>query len=198
MIKVVHAKEVNMDVRKKISEVYIDGFGEHLNFFSKDRKKLERALEHMFNLDVFYVALIDGEIAGITACTDGTVHSINHNKKELRKHLGWYKGTIANMVFKNQFQEFSGDVRNGAASVEFVATAREHRGKGVATAILNHLLTLPQYKEYILEGVADTNLAAIKLYEKLGYKEFKRTKQKHTRISGINYYLSMIYIKSAG
>jgi hypothetical protein len=31
----------------------------------------------MFNLDVFYIAVIDGEIAGIAACTDGKVSSVH-------------------------------------------------------------------------------------------------------------------------
>jgi ribosomal protein S18 acetylase RimI-like enzyme len=60
---------------------------------------------------------------------------------------------------------------------------------------MNHFFALPQYDEYILE-VADTNTAAVKLYEKLGYKEFKRIKEKHSRISGINYLIYVRYKKA--
>jgi hypothetical protein len=35
----------------------------------------------MFNLDVFYAALIDGNIAGIVALNDGTVPAVKLNKK---------------------------------------------------------------------------------------------------------------------
>ena len=43
----------------------------------------------MFNLDVFYIAVIDGEIAGIAACTDGKVSSVHLKSQELKKHLGF-------------------------------------------------------------------------------------------------------------
>lgn len=38
----------------------------------------------MFNLDVFYIAVIDGEIAGIAACTDGKVSSVHLKSQELK------------------------------------------------------------------------------------------------------------------
>lgn len=195
MIEIKRASELGESARKKISEVFVDGFGEHLTYFSKDRKNLERAFEHMFVLDHFYVGIIEEEIAGITTCSNGKAPSINQSKKELIKHLGFFKGTIANIVFKREFQKPPIVTGDQIASVGFVATASKHRGKGVATAILNYLLTLPQYNEYVLQDIADTNTPAINLYEKLGYKEFIRIKQKHSKITGINYYLSMKYIK---
>lgn len=70
MIEIKKANELGESTRKQISEIFVEGFGELHTFFSKDRRKLAIAFEHMFVLDVFYVALVDGEIAGITACTD--------------------------------------------------------------------------------------------------------------------------------
>lgn len=80
------------------------------------------------------------------------------------------------------------------ASVEFVATSSKFRGKGVATAIMNDLFSLQEYEHYVLE-VAGTNTSAVKLYEKLWLKEFKRIKQKFSKISGINYRVYMKYTK---
>ncbi|SES03248.1 Acetyltransferase (GNAT) family protein [Gracilibacillus ureilyticus] len=82
------------------------------------------------------------------------------------------------------------------ASIEFVATSSAFRGKGVATAIMSYLLTLHEYDYYILE-VADTNTNAVKLYEKLGFMEFKRVKQKFSKKAGINYRVYMKYEKEA-
>jgi ribosomal protein S18 acetylase RimI-like enzyme len=194
MIEVKRASELGENSKKKISEIFVDGFGKHLTAFSKDYKKLADAFEHMFVLDVFFVAVIDGEIAGITACTDGKISCINHNKKELIKHLGFLKGTFANIIFKREFQKPAIKTGDRIASVEFVATASKYKGKGVATEIMNYLFALPQYDEYILE-VADTNTNAVNLYKKLGYKEFHRIKQKHSKISGINYLVYMKYTK---
>lgn len=197
MIEVKLASEIGIgdSTRQQISHVFVDSFGEHLAFFSKDTNKLEKAFEHMFVLEVFYVAVLDGEIAGITTCSEGNMNVINHNKQELIKHLGFFKGTIANMVFKREFQKPPRETGDRIANVGFVATAAKHRGKGVATAIMNHLFSLPKYKKYILEDIADNNTSALNLYKKLGFKEFIRVKQKHSRFSGINYYLSMNYIK---
>lgn len=194
MIEIKHALELGESARKSISDIFADGFGEHLAFFSKDKEKLANALAHMFVLDVFYVALVDGEMAGITACTDGTISSVNPSRQELRKHLGFVKGTIAAMAFKREFQKPPILVGEGIASVEFVATSSSYRGQGVAMAIMNHLFAFPQYKEYVLE-VADTNVKAVKLYEKLGYEEFTRIKEKYGKLSGINYRVYMKYSK---
>lgn len=45
-------------------------------------KKVTKAFSHMFNLEVFYVAEIDGEVAGITACTDRRVPSVFIKSKD--------------------------------------------------------------------------------------------------------------------
>lgn len=59
----------------------------------------------MFNLDVFYIAVIDGEIAGIAACTDGKVSSVHLKSQELKKHLGFFMRTITYFILKREFEE---------------------------------------------------------------------------------------------
>ncbi len=194
MIEIKRANELKGNTKKRMSEIFVDGFGQHLTFFSNDPEKLAAALEHMFVPDVFYVAIADGEIAGMAACTNGKVFSVKLDQKELKRHLGVYKGTMAHLALKPQFEKPPVKIGDDIASVEFVATASKHRGKGVATAILNHILALPEYQEYILE-VADNNTNAVKLYEKAGFKEFERIKQRWSRISGVNYLVYMEYIK---
>jgi ribosomal protein S18 acetylase RimI-like enzyme len=81
------------------------------------------------------------------------------------------------------------------ASVEFVATSKKYRGQGVASAIMKYLYTFSEYNEYILEA-ADTNIPAVKLYEKLGYREIYRKKQKFGKYIGINYLVYMKYSKN--
>jgi len=65
------------------------------------------------------------------------------------------------------------ELSSQTGSIEFVATAPEHRGKGAAFGLLEHVMDAMPYTEYVLE-VADTNISAIRLYEKLGFNEFKR------------------------
>ncbi|MFD9941288.1 GNAT family N-acetyltransferase [Nonomuraea sp. NPDC059023] len=191
MIDVVCAADLHESYRRSIAEIFVDGFGPDFAFFSTDHGKLTDVLQHTLVLDLFYVALVDDRPAGIAACTNGRQLSFRHDKRELRRHLGFYKGTIAHIVFGREFYKPLPYTRDRLASLEFVATGASYRGMGVATTLLTHLLALPQYDEYVLADIADTNTAALGLYEKLGFREFKREKVNHTKRTGINAYVSM-------
>ena len=195
-MKIIRAVEFGHDAKLKISKIFVDGLYQWLRFFSKDKNKLQKAFTHMFNLDVFYVAVIDGGIAGMAACTDGKAASVHLQRKELKKHLGFLMGTITYYILKNQFEQkpYPFEIERGVGAVEFVATSNEFRGQGVATAMMKHIIDSSPYDEYVLE-VADTNTIAVRLYEKLGYKEFLRIKHKHSKRSGVDYLVYMKYSK---
>ncbi|WP_424475143.1 GNAT family N-acetyltransferase [Oceanobacillus kimchii] len=196
-MQIMRANEFNDQyVREKFSKTFVDGFGEDLRYFTEDREKLAKALEHIFILENFYITVVDEDIAAITFCTNGDKLAIQHNKKELRKHLGWLKGTIANVVFKKEFQKPPVKTGDKIANIGFVATAEKYRRQGMASTLMNYILSLPQYETFLLETIADTNTSALQLYKNLGLKEIKRTKQKHTKFSGINYYIDMAYKKN--
>jgi ribosomal protein S18 acetylase RimI-like enzyme len=196
LMKTILASEFGNNTKMKISQVFVDGFFQWLHFFSKDKEKLIQAFCHMFNLEVFYVAVIDSEIAGIAACTDGKIPTVKLNSNQMKKHLGFFMGTIAYLILKREFEtkKYPFKIEKGMGMVEFVATSTKYRGKGVATAILNHIFASTPYTIYALE-VADTNTNAINLYEKLGFIEFLRIKQKGSKRSGINHLVYMKYNK---
>lgn len=195
-MKIIRASEFGNGARTEISEIFVDGFYQWLNFFSADKEKLSKAFQHMFNLEVFYVAVIDGEIAGITACTDGKVPSVQLVNKELKKHLGFFRGTIAYFILKREFEEkqYPFKIEKDMGMVEFVATSTKYRGQGVATAIINYIFSVTTYDSYALE-VADTNTNAVNLYKKIGFVEFARVKQKYSKKSGVNNLVYMKYTK---
>lgn len=195
-MEIKQASEFGENIRKKISDIFVDGFIQWLQYFSKDSEKLSRAFAHMFILDSFYIAVMDGQPAGIAACTDGKTPPIRLQSKELRRHLGLIMGTIAGKILKRELENhpYPFPVESGWGSVEFVATDAKHRGKGVASSIIQHIVAETPYSTYILE-VADTNTSAVKLYEKLGFREFMRTPQKHSKQSGIDHLVYMKYQK---
>jgi ribosomal protein S18 acetylase RimI-like enzyme len=167
-MKTILASEFGNNTKMKISQVLLMDFFNGFIFFSKDKEKLIQAFCHMFNLEVFYVAVIDSEIAGIAACTDGKIPTVKLNSNQMKKHLGFFMGTIAYLILKREFEtkKYPFKIEKGMGMVEFVATSTKYRGKGVATAILNHIFASTPYTIYALE-VADTNTNAINLYEKL-------------------------------
>lgn len=72
-------------------------------------------------------------------------------------------------------------VDNQTAEIKRMRVNREHQGKGIGTLILSSLIQKAKergYKKLILD--TSTNQAAAKhLYEKRGFKEFKRGKTEH-------------------
>lgn len=196
-MEIIRASEFSNDTKMQISKIFVDGFYQWLNYFSKDKDQLTKAFSHMFNLDVFYIAVIDGKVAGITACTDGKAQSVHLNCQELRKHLGFFMGTITYIILKREFEkkQYPFEIIKDMGMVEFVAISTNYRGQGIASAIMKHIFASTPYNVYALE-VADTNTKAVKLYEKLGYSEFLRIKQKHSKQSGVNNLVYMKYVKT--
>ncbi|ROR30582.1 acetyltransferase (GNAT) family protein [Mobilisporobacter senegalensis] len=194
---VIRADKLDLDVRLQMSEIFAEGFTQWLVFFSKDKNIIAKAFAHMFVLDQFYVAVTDNKIAGMVACTDCRTLSVRLNKKELRKYLGFFKGSIAAIALKKEFERTFKNPPPETGSIEFVGTAVEFRGKRVATQIINYIISNTPYREYLIEEVADSNISAMNLYKKLGFKEYKRipVPQKRVKKIGINNFIALKYIK---
>jgi ribosomal protein S18 acetylase RimI-like enzyme len=194
---VLRADKLDFDVRTQMGTIFADGFMGWLGYFSKDRNKIAEAFAHTFVLDQFYVAVLDDKIAGMAACTDCIILSLKLNIKELRKHLGFLKGSIAGVVLKKEFESPYNPPPLETGSIEFVGTATEFRKKGVASLILSYIINNTNYREYLIEEVADTNIPAMKLYDKLGFHEYKRIPVPHKRAEkiGINNFISLKHIK---
>ncbi len=196
-VQVKPASDIGESVRSKFGAIFADGFSQWLQYFSKDNEKLAPAFAHMFILDAFYVAIVDGGIAGFSACTNGKTPPVRLDSKELRRHLGFLRGSIAGVMLKNELENhrYPFPIEPETGSIEVVATGKEYRGKGVASSIIRHIISATPYRSYVLE-VADTNTPAVSLYNQLGFKEFLRVPHKHSKHSGINFMVYMKYDKS--
>ncbi|OZB95346.1 N-acetyltransferase [Paenibacillus sp. XY044] len=197
MITVVRADQAEFDVRQGISETFAEGFTQWLGFFSKDSKKIAAAFAHMFNLDQFYVAVSDRQVIGMAACTNGKSLSVKLDNKELRKHLGFYKGSMAGIFLKKEFEAPFVNPSPGVGSIEFVGTASQFRGQGIASQLIRCIIEQTPYQVYLIEEVADTNIPALKLYTKLGFEEYKRRQipNKRAKKIGIHHMVSLRYTK---
>ncbi|MGG5359285.1 MULTISPECIES: GNAT family N-acetyltransferase [unclassified Enterococcus] len=183
--------------RKEVSRIFVDSFYQWLKFFSKDKEKLSAAFEHIFNEQLFYVAQIDGKTAGMAACSYKGVQTVQLQKEAFIKHLGFIRGRYAYSMLHKQFvtKEYPFTVAPSMGLIEFVAVSSDFRGQGVASALIETIMDREPFASYTLE-VADTNEPAVRLYQKLGFKEFKRVKEKHRKLTGLNYYIYMEKIKN--
>ncbi|MCP3805046.1 GNAT family N-acetyltransferase [Allokutzneria sp. A3M-2-11 16] len=191
MITMARGDELGERSRMRIADVLVRGFAQDFSFFSKDSRALADAFAHMLLLDRFHVACVDGEPAAVATLTSGTQQCFAPRWGPFRKHLGWVRGTVCYHVIRNQFMAVSEGAAEDVAEIGFVTTAPEHQGRGVATALLRHLVAQPGPRAFVLEEIKDTNEPALGLYRKLGFTEYRRRPQKHTARVGFEAYVSM-------
>ena len=76
--------------------------------------------------------------------------------------------------------------------LEFVTVARRCRRQGIATALLQKILSSGLYQDYILD-VVNTNTGAFRCYEKMGFRPFRQVPEKHSRQKGFDCKIYMKY-----
>lgn len=197
-MEVICAGEVSSNhIRNEISSIFVDGFYEWIKFFSKDKDVLKKAFAYMFNLDAFYIAIIDEAVAGFASISNDRVKNISLNRKQLQKHLGFFMGFFAYKVLRKEFEDkkYPFTITSDMQPIEFVATSSNHQRCGVASKIIQYIFEHDPHTLFVLE-VADTNSKAVALYKKLGFKEITRIKMKNSKQSGVDNLLYMEYVKT--
>jgi ribosomal protein S18 acetylase RimI-like enzyme len=195
MIEVKRGDELGEPYRRGITEVLVRGFAEDFAYFSGDARKLVDTFAHMVLLDRFYVAVVDGEPAAIASLTEGAQECFAPRWAEFRQHLGPVHGTTSYLIVRSQFLGAYDGARDGLAEIGFVTTAPRFQGRGVATALMRHLLALPECGEYVLRDIKDTNAPALGLYRKLGFGESARRPVRFTKRAGFSAYVSMSLVQ---
>ncbi|MNM77034.1 Acetyltransferase (GNAT) family protein [compost metagenome] len=171
--------ELGDDEARQATGIFVEGFYDMLRFFSADPVRLAKALEHALVKEQIYVAMEGEKVLGIFAYSVGQKRPFRFNLTVLRHTLGWIKGGLFYHFVRQELGKPL-DLADRQCYFEAVATAKEARGRGVASLLNNELISRLGYEDYILE-VVDTNIAAIRLYEKLGYTEFRRKPQRWFR-----------------
>ncbi|MFE9694978.1 GNAT family N-acetyltransferase [Micromonospora sp. NPDC005806] len=197
MVVVERGDELGEGYRRRIAEVYVRSFAADFVAFSRDTGKLADAFEHMLLLERFYIALVDGEPAGLASLTEGDQTLFAPRWREIRRHFGLARGLLGYVVIRRWFMRPSDGARPGLAEIGFVATEPAYQGRGVATALLRHLLALSGYREYVLEDIKDTNAPALGLYAKLGFTVYKRRKVRFAERAGFTELVSMKLVQDS-
>lgn len=182
---------------RQAADIFVEGFYDSLRYFSADPGKLAKALVHAMVKEQFFVALEEGKVLGIFAYSAGRKRPFRFHRAVLRRELGWLRGTLFYNLVRQELEKPL-ELADRQCYFEAVATAKEARGRGVASRLNDELVTRLGYEDYFLE-VVDTNTAAIRLYEKLGYVEFRRKPQRWFRKQvGFNARIYMRWMQSKG
>ena len=179
--------------RQALARCIAEGFEKDFSILCKDMDKTARALEGGVQTQRFWVAEREGVLIGTAAVSDCQGRAVLTDKAGYRKHFGPLRGRLALLVLKEEF-EAPLDIPPETGYLEFVTTDRRFRRQGVATALLQKIVTSGLYRDYILD-VVNTNANAIRLYEKLGFREFRRSPEKHGTKKGFS---AKIYMKYGG
>ncbi|MBQ3294504.1 GNAT family N-acetyltransferase [Candidatus Saccharibacteria bacterium] len=127
----------------------------------------------LFDYGHTLVAEEDGELHGILIFADNTITpwdcaarkaEIEASGIEMPEYFD-----RANEQYMRLVVEDARTLPDGVAEIEWVATDPNHRGKGIATKLLDRIKADPRYHELHLTVLAD-NPPAVRAYEKAGFE----------------------------
>lgn len=184
-----HLLKEGRDILTEAAIVFVDGYYKDLKTLTSDREKLVLIFKEAFVPQTFYVALLDGTVAGILACANNQARAMALDKSVVVKQLGWLK---ANLLYPYLRTEFNTPLAypDTTAYIEAVATHHQARGKGVATRLLAYVLKNLPYDEFRLT-VTDRNRAAIHIYTKHGFEQIDELKAGFFERKYFNYKIYM-------
>lgn len=183
-------QQLNSKQQEKVLEVFIDGFG-HLMTFAKSDEELKRVFASAFHPSLVYACIEEDKVLGLLGIATKHIRPIKLELELCIKMYGKLKGTLLckqmNGIFQSQVVKEETDLY-----IDVLATAKEERGRGVASKLLNYALTLDDYKDFWIE-VLSKNINAKRLYEKIGFKEYKKNRISFIRLVGYGYPIKMKY-----
>ena len=176
-----------------MASLFVTGFSQWLHHFDKTGSKLAQAFTRAFQLNTFFVAVTpDNQVLAMVGCPDGAP-SLQLNKYAFIKALGDIRGRFAYRILTKFLidTEYPFEVRPEMGSIEFVVADRAIQGQGITGRLIEYAMQHRRYSEYVLE-VASTNVRAVRLYQRLGFTEFKR--KPASKRSGVGDYLYLRHV----
>lgn len=189
----VHIRKASEIDRDNVALCIAEGFEKDFSILCKDNQKVADAIALGLNMEKFYVADVDGNVAGVLAISDCNGRAAKVEKVSLKKQLGLFKGIIGAFVLKEEFEkQLEYPVTTGY--IEFVAVRKKYRKQGIASTMIRESMLLTNYQDFVLD-VTDINEKAIRCYSSIGFEEFKRIPEKHGKQKGFNEKIYMRYCR---
>ena len=180
--------------RGAVAMCIAEGFAEDFSILCRDSAKVAAAIAGGLQMDLFYVAELDGSIAGVLAISDCHCRAARVDPAAMKKHWGFFKGWLGSLVLRGEF-EGKLEYPETTGYIEFVAVRQDFRRRGIASALLRESMELADYREFVLD-VTDVNTAAIRCYSSLGFEEFRRVSEKHAKQKGFGAKIYMRYARA--
>jgi 8-oxo-dGTP diphosphatase len=179
--------------RAAIASVIVEAYRHEFARLSRDMEKTAAALTPAVEVPRFFVADRGGDILGAIACTDRTGRAMRVEAEHWRRHLGALRGALAARILPRQWMSRL-DYPASTGYIEFVAVAERGRRQGIATQLVEGVITRTPYSNYELE-VTDVNTAARDCYRKVGFVDINQVKERFGRFKGFN---ARVYMRHPG
>ena len=189
----INIRQANENDRCDIALCIAEGFKKDFDVLCKNTHTVATAISTGLRISKFYVAESENEVVGVMAISDCNGRAAATDIASYKENFGFFKGNIANLVLKEEF-ESPLDYPPTTGYIEFVAVRNTYQRKGIVTSMLKESMIQSSYEAYVLD-VTDVNTAAIRCYSALGFKEFKRVKEKHSKQKGFSAKIYMRYQK---
>ncbi len=181
---------VNLSDQQKTQyvDIFIEGFG-HLFNFKKDLDRFQTLLRSAFHPLNSYAYIIDNEVLGIMLLATNVLRPFKFDESKAAQLFGKTKGVIMckqiNAAFQNKVVDNETDLY-----IDMLSVSSKARKQGIASKLFQFAFDLKEYNTYYLE-VLSKNHNAKRLYEKLGFKEYKRKYFSLIRLMGYGYPILM-------
>ena len=135
------------------------------------QNKIIEVLARAMKREQCFIAVLDEQLIGIITYSTVEQASFEISFKQVRNILGPVKALLFywSMVNSNLF------IKSNQIYLNSLAVDPLFRHQGVATSLIQFIMNKTLAHDYLLEVVAE-NIAAINLYEKLGFKIISRKK----------------------
>lgn len=189
--KIEKLSQLNQEQAEAAVSLFVDGF---YNIFqmavSKDKKLLQQLFTDAFDVDMVYICLCDDEPVGFLGLGDMHKRPVQIKKETCQMLLGKLKGALIYKQMGGMLHEITvHDADEGY--IDYLTTSVHHRGKGIATKLIEYLCDELPFKRYSLE-VLSKNLNAKKLYEHIGFTFVRAKKNPLILLSGLGYPIVMM------
>ena len=170
--------------KKQAVDLFIEGFG-HFMTFSKDEELKSKMFLEMFHASLFKCYVEEEKVLGLMGIATNKMRPLNFDFDLCIKYFGKLKGAILSKQMNAIFQTPVVRTKN-ELYIDFLVTGSEARRKGVGTTLLNYAFEIEGYTVWFVEAFSN-NQAALRLYEKNGFRVDKMKKLSLMRFLGAGY-----------
>ncbi|WP_291563505.1 MULTISPECIES: GNAT family N-acetyltransferase [unclassified Clostridium] len=174
--------------KRETVELFVDGF-RNIFLFTENKFELIELFLPSLDTSMIYVCCYKEKIVGVIGIGTNKKRVFCFDIQVCQKIFGKIRGM---MIYKQlkMIAETPAVKNDSDLYIDYLTTDTDMRGKGIATKLLDFACQLPEYDECYLE-VLSKNTNAKRLYEKLGFKVYKKSFNFFTVIQGFGYPIKM-------